>query len=110
MNFNKFKKQFPIAEHPVIRTHPRTGKRSIFVNETFTYGIKGMAQPEADALLAELYQRAAVPEYQCRFSWKDPGDVCMWDNRVLQHYAVSDYGPVGDRVMEHTASLGEPTH
>jgi taurine dioxygenase len=108
-HFHELAEAFPVVEHPVIRTHPRTGSQSIFVNETFTVGIKGMPQEQSAPLLEWLYSRARVPEYQCRFRWRNKGDVAIWDNRLLQHYAVSDYGQVGSRSMEHTASLGEPT-
>lgn len=83
---------FPPVEHPVVRTHPETGRRLLFVNTSFTTRITGMDREESDRLLRYLTQQAHVPEYQVRFRWQ-PGDVAFWDNRATQHYAVNDYAP-----------------
>lgn len=97
--------KFPPQEHPVIRTHPETGQRCLYVNIAFTDHIVGMDRAESDALLGFLYQRAWQPEYQCRFRWK-PGSLAFWDNRACQHYAASDYFP-NVRIMERVTVAGD---
>jgi len=97
--------KFPLMEHPVIRTHPETGQRLIYVNTAFTDHIKGMDRAESDELLNFLYARAAIPEYQCRFRWA-PGSIAFWDNRACQHYAASDYFP-NTRIMERVTIAGD---
>ena len=97
--------KFPLMEHPVVRTHPETGKRLIYVNTAFTDHIKGMDRDESDGLLKFLYSRAAIPEYQCRFRWA-PGSIAFWDNRACQHYAASDYFP-NTRIMERVTIAGD---
>jgi taurine dioxygenase len=77
------------AVHPVIRTHPVTGRKGIFVNETFTQKIKGMRSKESTAILGFLYEHLKSPEYTCRFHWR-PGSVAMWDNRCTQHRVIAD--------------------
>jgi taurine dioxygenase len=96
---------FPPVEHPVVRTHPETGRKTLFVNAAFTQHIVGMADDESADLLDFLYRQAAYPEYQCRFHWS-PGDVAIWDNRATQHYATSDYFPQR-RVMERITVIGD---
>ncbi|MFG2682178.1 TauD/TfdA dioxygenase family protein [Streptomyces sp. NPDC048392] len=95
----------PPVEHPVVRTHPETGRRMLFVNTSFTTHITGMDRDESDRLLRFLFQQAHVPEYQVRFHWQ-PGDVAFWDNRATQHYAVGDYGSER-RVAERVAIEGD---
>jgi taurine dioxygenase len=96
---------FPPVEHPVVRAHPETGRRLLFVNTSFTTRITGMEREESDRLLRYLTQQAHVPEYQVRFRWQ-PGDVAFWDNRATQHYAVNDYAP-HRRVAERVAIAGD---
>ena len=97
--------KYPPQEHPVIRTHPETGQRLIYVNIAFTDHIKGMDRKESDELLAYLYSRAAIPEYQCRFRWRE-NSIAFWDNRSCQHYAVGDYAPAM-RHMERVTIVGD---
>ncbi|MBQ0928414.1 TauD/TfdA dioxygenase family protein [Saccharopolyspora endophytica] len=87
------------AEHPVVRAHPVTGRRSLYVNRMFTLRIPQLRRAESDALLGHLFSSSERPENVCRFSWK-PGAIAMWDNRATQHYAVNDYTErrVGRRV------------
>lgn len=98
-------KKFPPQEHPVIRTHPETGERLIYVNTAFTSHIKGLDRDESDWLLKHLYARAALPELQCRFRWQ-PGSLAFWDNRACQHNATSDYFPAV-RIMERVTIAGD---
>ncbi|MEG9862608.1 MAG: TauD/TfdA family dioxygenase [Parvularculales bacterium] len=100
-----FDKQYPPAEHPVVRTHPDTGKKGIYVNAAFTRYIVDMERAESDALLAHLYAQASTPEYQCRFRW-EKDSIAFWDNRACQHYAVSDYWPAVRR-MERVTIIGD---
>ena len=97
--------KFPPARHPVVRTHPVTGRQALFVNAIFTSHVEGLPREESDALLARLYPQADVPEYQCRFRW-EKNSVALWDNRAVQHYAASDYDPE-PRVMERVAIVGD---
>ncbi|MFG3127832.1 TauD/TfdA dioxygenase family protein [Streptomyces tendae] len=96
---------FPPVEHPVVRTHPETGRRMLFVNTSFTTHITGLDRDESDRLLRFLFQQAHVPEYQVRWRWQ-PGDIAFWDNRATQHYAVGDYGSER-RVAERVAVEGD---
>lgn len=98
-------KKYPMMEHPVVRTHPETGRKGIYVNAAFTQYIKGMEREESDALLQHLYVQAQTPEYQCRFHW-EKNSVAFWDNRACQHYAVSDYWPAVRRV-ERVTIIGD---
>ena len=97
--------RFPPARHPVVRTHPETGRRTLFVNAIFTDHIVGMDPDEGAALLDLLHRQAAYPEYQCRFRWA-AGSLAIWDNRSTQHYAASDYYPQR-RVMERVTVCGD---
>jgi taurine dioxygenase len=97
--------RFPNPTHPVVRTHPVTGKRAIYVNPQFTKHIVGMNADESRAILDLLFQQAHVPEYQFRLRWK-PGTIVFWDNRSTQHYAANDYYP-DRRRMERVAVIGE---
>jgi alpha-ketoglutarate-dependent sulfate ester dioxygenase len=101
----EMRRQYPQVHHPVVRTHPETGRKSIFVNRFFTTGIVGMDEPEAKALIGRLAQAAEIVEYQCRFQWQ-PDSLAFWDNRAVQHYASSDYWP-DRRVMERATVVGD---
>jgi taurine dioxygenase len=97
--------QYPAVEHPIVRTHPQTGRKALYVNAAFTQHIVGMDKPESDALLGYLYSQARTPEYQCRFRWAEHS-IAFWDNRCTQHYAVSDYWPAVRR-MERATIVGD---
>jgi taurine dioxygenase len=109
------KDQFPDAEHPVVRTHPETGEKVLFVNsftthftnfhtaENVRYGQD--YAPGASNLLNYLISRAAIPEYQVRWRWR-PHSIAIWDNRSTQHYAVMDYWPAVRR-MERAGIIGD---
>ena len=109
--------QFPDAEHPVVRTHPETGEKVLFVNAFTTHFTNfhtvenvrfGQDYTSAGRdLLGYLIEQAAVPEFQVRFRWK-PNSMAMWDNRSTQHYAVMDYPPC-HRKMERAGIIGEAT-
>lgn len=83
---------FPSAEHPVVRTHPVTGRKALFVSRGFTVRIPQLRRNESDALLEMLYRQIETPELQCRFQWR-PNSVAFWDNRSTQHHAMFDYFP-----------------
>ena len=84
--------KFPNAEHPVVRTHPVTGRKALFVNRGFTMKIPQLKRAESDALLEMLYRHVETPEFHCRFKWQ-PNSVAFWDNRCTQHHAMFDYFP-----------------
>jgi taurine dioxygenase len=84
--------RFPAAEHPVIRTHPETGRKALFVNRGFTTRIVQLARAESDALLEMLFRHVETPSFSCRFKWR-PNSVAFWDNRAAQHQALWDYFP-----------------
>ncbi len=100
-----FRARFPAVEHPVVRVHPETGRRTLFVNPVFTSHLVGVDPDEGEELLRLLFHQAEVPEYQCRLTWRR-GTVALWDNRATQHYAVNDYHPQR-RVMERVAVRGD---
>jgi taurine dioxygenase len=97
--------QLPRASHPVVRTHPATGRKILYVNPTFTAFIEGVPPKEADAVLAFLYAHQNQPEFQCRWRWRE-GDVAIWDNRATHHYAVADYGDA-ERTIHRVTLEGE---
>ncbi len=99
------KRNNPPVVHPVIRTHPVTGKKAIFVSEGFTTGIVGMEPTLAEPLLAMLYAHVTRPKFTMRWKWR-VGDVAIWDNRVTQHYATYDYGNA-HRVMNRATIMGD---
>ncbi len=102
----EFELKYPPVLHPVVRVHPVSGKKVLFVNPQFTVGINGMEEHESRALLDLLFRQACVPEYQFRHHWR-PHTIAMWDNRSTQHYAVHDYYPQR-RYMERVTIKGGP--
>ncbi len=105
-------RRYPPQEHPVVRTHPETGARILYVNQAFTTHFSNYLSAaeirsgsdftlEANALMNYLLQQAAIPEYQVRMRWR-PNTIAFWDNRATQHYAVADYQPAVRRMMRAT--------
>ena len=101
----RWQDEFPPVTHPVVRTHPETGRRTLFVNQAFTTHIVGLDREESDRLLRYLFVQAHTPEFQVRFSWRE-NSVAFWDNRATQHYAVNDYHP-HVRIAERVAIVGD---
>ena len=86
------KPEYPYADHPVVRTHPVTGRKALYVNSGFTRYINGIPRDESDGILRYLYQHMANPLFQCRFRWQE-NSIAFWDNRCVQHHAMWDYWP-----------------
>lgn len=105
VKLHRMEDMFPNPSHPVARTHPVTGRKSIYVNPQFTLRIEGLEPAESRAILDLLFAQARVPEYQFRIRWT-PGTIVFWDNRSTQHYAANDYYPQRRR-MERTAVVGD---
>jgi taurine dioxygenase len=105
-NLQRYELLYPPQLHPVVRVHPVSGRKVLFVNPQFTIGIKGMDERESRMLLDTLFHQALIPEYQFRHHWA-PHTLIMWDNRSTQHYAVHDYYPQR-RYMERVTIKGGP--
>lgn len=99
------RRKHPPQSHPVVRTHPVSGRKALFVNEGFTSKINELEPAESQALLSFLFAHATKPEFFVRWRWQE-NDVAFWDNRVTQHYAVDDYRPQR-RVMQRATILGD---
>jgi taurine dioxygenase len=97
--------KYPQVEHPVVRTHPETGRKLLFVNRVFVDHLVGLDPDESTALIDRLSRQADTIEYQCRFRWA-AHSVAFWDNRAVQHYAASDYWP-DVRVVERASIVGD---
>jgi len=97
--------EYPAVSHPIVRTHPETGEKVLYVNRGFTSHVEGMERAESNRLLQYLYHQASYPEYQVRFRWAR-NSIAFWDNRSTQHYASSDYWPE-PRVMERVTVVGD---
>jgi taurine dioxygenase len=91
-----------VATHPIVRTHPETGRKALYVNVAHTVGIEGLTREESAPILAYLYQHQIKPELTCRFRWR-PRSIAFWDNRCVQHNAVNDYQ--GHRRLMHRITL-----
>jgi taurine dioxygenase len=103
-NLAEVQAQWPPVEHPVARTHPVTGKKSLYVNRNSTTHLVGLSERENEALLPMLTDHIRSPEFQCRFSW-DTNSVVFWDNRSVQHFAVPDYST--RRIMNRVTIAGD---
>jgi taurine dioxygenase len=101
----RMRKTSPAVEHPVVRTHPETGRRCLFVNRNFTSHLKGFTRRESDGLLALLLEHIEQPEFQVRFRWRT-NSIAMWDNRCTQHRALVDYR--SQRIMHRVTVAGGP--
>ena len=88
--------------HPVVRTHPETGRKALFVNAAHTVNFEGWTEQESSGLLEYLYNHQIAPEFQCRLKWQ-LGDIAFWDNRCVQHYPLNDYH--GYRRLLHRITL-----
>jgi taurine dioxygenase len=97
---------YPPARHPVVATHPGTGRPHLYVNRNFVSHVEGLDPDAGRDLLDRLCRRADAPEHQCRLVW-EPDTVAFWDNRAVQHYASSDYWP-HVRIMERASVVGSP--
>ncbi len=100
-----FEEKYPRAIHPVVRKHPVSGRKVLFVNPQFTIAIKGMDERESRTLLDILCHQAEIPEFQYRLHWR-PDTIAFWDNRSVQHYAVHDFFPQR-RNMERVTIKGD---
>jgi len=105
-SLQRYELLYPPQVHPVVRVHPVSGRKVLFVNPQFTIAIKDMEERESQAVLDTLFHQALIPEYQFRHRW-EPHTIAMWDNRSTQHYAVHDYYPQR-RYMERVTIRGGP--
>jgi taurine dioxygenase len=103
-DIEEMRRRLPPVEHPVVRTHPESRRPLLYVNRASTAYIKGVSEHESEVVLALLYDMARSPEVQCRVRWAE-GDVVLFDNRCVQHYAVPDY--VERRVMHRVTIAGD---
>jgi len=93
------------AQHPVVRVHPETGRRNLFVNPQFTVGLRDFPGPQSAALLRMLYDHMTQPEFIVRYHWT-PGTLAMWDNRTTMHFGIYDYGDAR-RIMHRVILRGD---
>jgi taurine dioxygenase len=100
-------------EHPIVRTHPETGKKILYVNWTYTKQIIGLKKKESDEILKEIFEHQARLDLTCRFNWTE-NTIAIWDNRSVLHYAIADFYPgrgLGyERIMDRIAIEGDQPH
>lgn len=101
----RIRQEHPPVHHPVVRTHPKSGRKGLFVNRFFTESIDGLKPVESEALLDYLFRLIETPEFCFRLRW-EPGTLAVWDNRCTSHYAVADYYPKRRR-MQRASVCGE---
>ena len=89
----------------MVRTHPRSGRKALFVNPTYTVAIEGLRESESRDVLTELFEHCLRPDFTVRHRWQ-PGDLCIWDNRMTMHYAINDYDGAR-RLLYRTTFAGE---
>ena len=97
----------PAVRHPVVQTHPETGKKVLFVNSLFTTHIEGLPPLESAEVLQFLWRHASLPEFTCRFSWQ-PNSMVLWDNRSTQHKPVNDFFPATRRLHRVVSEGDQP--
>jgi taurine dioxygenase len=102
------KKVVPLPTHPVVREHPETGRKALFVNDSFTSHIEELTRPESDTILALLYRHSTRPELTCRHRWS-VGDIAFWDNRCTMHYPIDDWNGSLDFTQESTRQMNRIT-
>ena len=102
---HELRKRFPLMTHPVLRSHPESGRTALFVNEYYTAKINELSEPESEALLKLLHHHAQLPDFQMRHTWQT-NDIAFWDNRCTQHYAANDYG-AAHRMMNRVTIIGD---
>lgn len=107
VNVEEVLEQFPPQLHPVVRTHPESGKKLLYLATGHLKRIKGLSRDESDMLVSQLASYASIPEFQCRFRW-EPHSIAFWDNRSTQHYAISDYHPHVRRMNRVTIKGDKP--
>lgn len=96
----------PPVEHPVVRVHPESGKRGLFVNSLFTVAVRDVPSNESKAILGFLFNHMTAPEFCCRFRWR-ANSVAFWDNRITQHKPVNDYWPQRRKMQRITVDDGQ---
>jgi taurine dioxygenase len=94
-------KKWPPVSHPVVRTHPVSGRKALYVYSVAVSHIEGLSEAESEAILSFLYEHTRTPDFQCRFRW-EPDSIAFWDNRVVQHCGIPDYD---DRRIMYRATL-----
>ena len=102
------KKVQPLPTHPVVRAHPETGRKALFVNDSFTTNIEELSHPESDTILEFLHRHATRPELTCRYRWS-VGDIAFWDNRCTMHYPIDDWNGSLDFTQESSRQMNRIT-